>query len=43
IDGPTVEAWANQVGTSHGFVDIQHTIELFGTCAGCARATSAQD
>ena len=42
IDGPTVEAWANQVGTSHGFVDIQHTIELFGTCAGCAR-TSARD
>ena len=43
IDGPTVEAWANQVGTSHGFVDIQHTIELFGTCAGCARATAVQD
>ena len=42
IDGPTVEAWANQVGTSHGFTDIQHTIELFGTCAGCAR-TSARD
>ncbi len=43
IDGPTVEAWANQVGTSHGFTQIQHTIELFGTCADCARATSAQD
>ena len=41
--GPTVEAWANQVGPSHGFVDIQHTIELFGTCAGCARATAVQD
>ena len=43
IDGPTVEAWANRVGTSHGFVDIQHTIELFGTCADCARASSARD
>ncbi|MCU1432907.1 MAG: transcriptional repressor, partial [Actinotalea sp.] len=30
IDGPTVEAWAAQVGTSHGFADIEHTMELFG-------------
>lgn len=36
IDGPTVEAWATLVGQTHGFVDIEHTIELFGTCADCA-------
>ena len=36
IDGPTVEAWATLVGSTHGFVDIEHTIELFGTCAECA-------
>jgi Fur family ferric uptake transcriptional regulator len=36
IDGPTVEAWAAQVGTSHGFADIEHTMELFGTCAECS-------
>lgn len=36
IDGPTVEAWAAQVGASHGFSDIEHTMELFGTCAACA-------
>lgn len=36
IDGPTVEAWAAQVGTSHGFADIEHTMELFGTCADCS-------
>ena len=35
IDGPTVETWAGQVGDRHGFTDIEHTIELFGTCAGC--------
>ncbi|KRC35526.1 Fur family transcriptional regulator [Oerskovia enterophila] len=35
IDGPTVETWASQVGAAHGFTDIQHTIELFGTCAAC--------
>jgi Fur family ferric uptake transcriptional regulator len=37
IDGPTVEAWASEVGSAHGYRDIQHTIELFGTCADCAR------
>ena len=36
IDGPTVETWATLVGSTHGFVDIEHTIELFGTCADCA-------
>lgn len=35
IDGPTVETWASQVGTAHGFTNITHTIELFGTCAAC--------
>ncbi|MEK8228596.1 Fur family transcriptional regulator [Oerskovia sp. M15] len=35
IDGPTVETWASQVGAAHGFTDIQHTIELFGTCEAC--------
>ncbi|WP_250444746.1 Fur family transcriptional regulator [Actinotalea sp. C106] len=36
IDGPTVETWAAQVGTAHGFTEIEHTIELTGTCARCA-------
>ena len=35
IDGPTVETWASQVGAAHGFTDITHTIELFGTCEAC--------
>lgn len=40
IDGPNVESWAAQVGASHGFTDIEHTIELFGTCQACRdRAT----
>ncbi|MEP7763635.1 Fur family transcriptional regulator [Sanguibacter sp. 25GB23B1] len=39
IDGPTVESWAALVGSQHGFSDIEHTIELFGTCSAC---TSAQ-
>ena len=35
IDGPTVEAWAAMVGTDHGFSDIVHTVELWGTCQDC--------
>jgi len=35
IDGPSVESWASQVGAAHGFTDIEHTIELFGTCQAC--------
>jgi Fur family ferric uptake transcriptional regulator len=35
IDGPTVEAWAAKVGAAQGFSDIDHTVELWGTCADC--------
>jgi Fur family ferric uptake transcriptional regulator len=40
IDGPNVESWATEVGGEHGFTEIEHTIELFGTCQACRdRAT----
>ncbi|NMR19425.1 transcriptional repressor [Cellulomonas fimi] len=35
IDGPGVEAWAATVGAAHGFTEIDHTVELFGTCGSC--------
>lgn len=35
IEGPDVEAWANRVATSQGFVDPTHNVEVFGTCADC--------
>ncbi|WP_227425755.1 Fur family transcriptional regulator [Pengzhenrongella sicca] len=38
IDGPSVEAWATKVGAAHGFTAIEHTMELFGTCATCRAA-----
>ena len=47
VEGPTVERWADRVAGEHGFVDIRHTLEIFGTCAAChsagreAGATSA--
>lgn len=36
IDGPNVEAWADRVADRHGYADVTHVLELFGTCADCA-------
>jgi len=41
IDGPSVESWASRVGAAHGFSDIEHTIELFGTCEACRSSAPA--
>jgi Fur family ferric uptake transcriptional regulator len=35
--GPTVETWADKVAAQHGYVDVSHTVEVFGTCPTCAR------
>jgi Fur family ferric uptake transcriptional regulator len=37
VEGPGVERWANQVASQHGFEDLEHTLELFGTCLTCAK------
>ncbi|HEY7488612.1 MAG TPA: transcriptional repressor [Streptosporangiaceae bacterium] len=37
VAGPAVERWAEAVGAEHGFVDVTHTVEIFGTCPDCAR------
>lgn len=39
VEGPPVEAWATSTGAAHGFSDVEHVIELFGTCAACAAAS----
>lgn len=41
IEGPGVEAWADQVAATYGFAAIQHTIELTGVCPDC-RAAQAE-
>lgn len=38
VAGPAVEAWATRVSNQHGFVDVDHTLEIVGTCGDCARA-----
>jgi len=35
VEGPTVERWTRSVAEQHGFTDVSHTLEVFGTCARC--------
>jgi Fur family ferric uptake transcriptional regulator len=37
VAGASVERWAREQATRHGFVDVDHTVEIVGTCADCAR------
>jgi Fur family ferric uptake transcriptional regulator len=37
VEGPAVEDWAETVAARHGFADVSHTLEIFGTCPDCAR------
>lgn len=36
VEGPAVESWANRIAADHGFAEISHTVEIFGTCGDCA-------
>lgn len=36
IEGPSLEAWARSVAEENGFTAVEHTFEVFGTCADCA-------
>ena len=36
VSGPAVEAWASEVAAEHGYSDVSHTLEVFGTCADCS-------
>jgi Fur family ferric uptake transcriptional regulator len=38
VAGPAVERWADRVAGEHGFADVSHTLEIFGTCASCRAA-----
>ena len=35
VEGPAVETWAERVAGQHGFRDVSHTLEIFGTCPDC--------
>jgi Fur family ferric uptake transcriptional regulator len=35
VSDPPVERWAARVAAEHGFADVRHRLEVFGTCAKC--------
>jgi Fur family transcriptional regulator, ferric uptake regulator len=35
VEGPAVERWADKIADEHGFTDVAHTLEIFGTCSSC--------
>lgn len=35
VEGPEVEAWAARVARAAEFVDVDHTVEIVGTCREC--------
>lgn len=35
VSGPAVERWADAVAQEHGFRDVSHDLEIFGTCGAC--------
>jgi Fur family ferric uptake transcriptional regulator len=43
VEAPGVEQWARSVAQQHGYVDIDHQVELFGTCGDCAAKPSGTD
>jgi Fur family transcriptional regulator, ferric uptake regulator len=38
VAGSAIERWAREVGEAHGFSDLDHTVEIFGTCRACAES-----
>ncbi|MCG5432556.1 transcriptional repressor [Mycobacterium sp. MYCO198283] len=36
VQGRAVESWAESVAHAHGYSEVTHTIEIFGTCGDCA-------
>jgi Fur family transcriptional regulator, ferric uptake regulator len=35
VEGPAVEQWADAVADRHGYRDVSHSLEIFGTCPEC--------
>ena len=36
VEGPAVERWTRAIAAEHGFSEVSHTLEIFGTCPTCA-------
>ncbi|WP_029287205.1 Fur family transcriptional regulator [Cellulomonas sp. HZM] len=42
LDAGRAETWAQEVAAAYGFGDVDHTIELVGTCQDCRAAAQAE-
>jgi Fur family ferric uptake transcriptional regulator len=42
LESEFVERWAEGAGQSHGFANVEHTIELVGVCAECSAESNGQ-
>lgn len=40
VKAPSVERWAASTAAEHGFIDVQHTLDIFGICHACAKGRS---
>ncbi|CAM00820.1 Fur family zinc uptake regulator [Saccharopolyspora erythraea NRRL 2338] len=38
VADPPVENWAERIAQEHGFSEVNHTVEIIGTCRECAAA-----
>ena len=36
VEGPAVERWTRSIAAEHGYEQVSHTLEIFGTCPSCA-------
>lgn len=40
VDSAAVEKWARRIAEENGFADVEHVVEVFGTCVDCATAAT---
>lgn len=43
LDADAVEHWTRRMGDAFGFTDLEHVIEVSGTCADCADAAGRSE
>ncbi|MDX2376137.1 transcriptional repressor [Microbacterium sp. LRZ72] len=42
IEADEVEVWAQRTASSHGFTEAAHIVDVFGLCAACTAAGTAE-
>ncbi|WP_110182494.1 Fur family transcriptional regulator [Nocardioides solisilvae] len=35
VEGPAVERWTRAIAREHGYAQVSHELEIFGTCPAC--------